>query len=312
MVTCPRRRVSAGLAVAAVLVATSVCAAGCTGQPDPDLTALPPPPAATTGVSPTPQPAVTTRLTDAARCTGAWTTPLVLRAQSADEVPYLSAISACTTDAGDETELINDSDVVWDIDTDPGGMQVTYAPADWQPSIFRASKAIGLGALLEPHSSVSVSAPPAATSWFADPAMTVLWTTQDTLISATDDEATDRVKNVLPELFSPNSERGKAWIVCGLAAYDAAKVTLRRSGGDGPDIEDVASLLKDAKDLGQSGLDCSKQIEAADEQDLAAINIESATLPRAEKVTADAHWESGVEDSLHEASTMVERLHLHL
>lgn len=254
----------------------------------------------------------TTITTPQAHCTGAWTTPLVLQAQSADEVPYLSQIFACTTQAGNETELINNTNIVWDIDTSPGGRAVRHTPADWKQAIFRSSVPPTHTAVMEPYSSVSVAALPAETSWYADPALTVLWRSQDTLIQATEDKATDQFKKVLPEVVSPTSKRGQAWVACGVAAYDLA-TSLKSSDQGSADTVDVSSLVTYAQQLGQSSDDCSNKIHAADEEDLLAGHVEGPTLSEAEAIASGDQWINQSRNSLRGAKLLegvLSRFHL--
>lgn len=152
---CRNNRVRSRLTVAVIVVAFPFSAGGCGfGRgPTPTSTVTPiitPPvttttapivtPPVTTMTAPIVTPPVTsmTIMTPQAYCTGVWTTPLALQAQSIDEIPYLSKIFACTTQAGDATELINTSDIVWEIDSSPGGAQSdTHRPTGSRPSFGR-------------------------------------------------------------------------------------------------------------------------------------------------------------------------------
>ncbi len=317
---CRNNRVRSRLTVAVIVVAFPFSAGGCGfGRgPTPTSTVTPiitPPvttttapivtPPVTTMTAPIVTPPVTsmTIMTPQAYCTGVWTTPLALQAQSIDEIPYLSKIFACTTQAGDATELINTSDIVWEIDSSPGGRAVRHAPADWKQAIFRSSVPAAYNAVMEPHSSISVAAPPASTSWYASPALTVLWKSQDTYIRATEDKATEQFKKVLPEVASPSSKRGQAWIVCGLAAYDLA-TSPKSSGDSSTDTSDVSSLVTFAQQLGQSSANCRDRIHAADAQDLLAGDVKAATLPEAKAIATGDQWINESRNSLRGAKLL--------
>jgi hypothetical protein len=292
-------------------VAVFVCLAACDGRSDPSPDPGPPSSTSVPGESSSPASAGTSIATDPSRCVGAWTQPLTVQAQFAAEVQYLSKMSACTTAAGDETGVINDTDIVWDIYTTQRGSAVVHASPSWKQSIFRASIPSGHFAVVEPGSSVSVHASPAETSWFADPALTGVWQSQAALIQAAEDEATEQVKGSLPELFSPQSQRGQAWVACGLAVYDAASATVERYN-EGLDAQGVPSLIEDAQGLGQSADDCREKLAAADEADVAERRIATPTLAEAERVASDAGWVARAEESFHGAAILRARLHFHL
>jgi hypothetical protein len=253
-------------------------------------------------------------MTDAANCTGPWTTPLAVTAQSADEVPYLSQVSACTTQAGTETALINQSDIVWALFTTSGGIPVVHSQATFQGAIFRASIPTGHIAVMEPGSSVSIGAAPADTSWYADVALTTMWRSESTLIDAGVEQATDQIKAVLPTVFAPTSERGRAWITCGLAVYDTADATMKQYQNvqDGLDSQDLSDLVKATQDLGQSNTECQEGLQAADEADLRAARIKAGTISVADEAAHEASFAATAREELHWASLLRSALRLHL
>jgi len=259
----------------------------------------------------TSSPSSTEVVTDPSKCAGEWTTPLAVAAQSADEVPYLSQISACTTQDQRATELINGSDIVWAVFTKPGGAQVIRSAPTLHQSIFRASIPSGHVAVMEPGSTVSIGAAPAATSWYADPVLTSMWRSQSTLVDAGVSRAADAIKSILPEVFAPESDRGKAWIACGLAVYDAADATVKRYG-DSLDAQGVPELIKQAQDLGQSARDCQEKLQAVDDADLRAHRISAPTLTTAEELAHGASWAAKAQEDFHGASILRAVSHFHL
>ncbi len=258
-------------------------------------------------------PSATEVSTDPARCDASkgWTQALSVRAQTADEVPYLSTISACTSDAATETLLYNDSDIVWDLKTDTTfPAKVQKSEPSWQRSLFLATIPSDHKAVMEPGSWVIISASPDVTNWFADPELTSVWQAQAAYVKATTDLATDQVKEALPDIFAKDSERGKAIISCGLFVYDGATTITDSTQGDLGD-DAVKSLVEDVQGLGQAGADCKERVALADEVDLRAGRIKAASLGVAEEGVHDASAAARITKTLSGASILRAVLKFH-
>ena len=297
----PEHRRGICRAVAPLLLTVALLLTACSG---PSGSSSP------TTASGTSSPPPTEVTTDASKCDGAWTTPLAVTAEVASEVPYLSQVSACTNQNQRETKLINNSDIVWAIYSNPGGADVTHTPPTQKQSIFRASVPSGHIPVMEPGSSVAIAASPSVTMWYADPVLTSVWRSESTLFDARVKNATDAIKDLLPDLFSPRSARCQAWITCGIAVYDAADATVTHYG-ENLDAKGLPQLVKDAQSLGQSEGSCQEKLQAVDETDLREARISAPTLPTARALADETSWAAKARKDFHGASILRAAIRLH-
>lgn len=296
-------------AVAAVTVALAT--AGCGGGSKPAVTTtqtVTTTKTATTTTTISPAPLIIATSED--QCTGGWTIPLTVQAQSLDEMQYLSKISACTTAARDRTLLINNTDIVWEIHTTQGGEAVEHSVPTFVQSIFRLSAQQGSTVAMEPNSSVSVAAAPSVVSWLANPRLTTVWTALSPMATATELQATGQFKIDLLEPLLPKSPRMEAFTACAKAVYAAADITLNEPAQEHSPSDIVLALAENASDLGQSAAECREKIALVDRDDATAGRIRNATLPEARELATSTGWFSKLKSTFYGAIRAGSRAHI--
>jgi hypothetical protein len=192
--------------------------------------------------------------------------PLLVQAETADEIPYLAQIAACTNDSLSETYLRNSSALVWRLVTTNGSVSTTPSEAGLAQAAFRG---IYPSAALEPGSWQVVYATPAVVRWYADPVASGLFAK----LQDAEKKTIDKAVAWSPKLFAKGS-RAQAFAKCAASAWSiAGKVNAIR------DAEDVATQLEQAMGIGKQGSSCFSALQAADAEDVRAQRIREPVLP---------------------------------
>jgi hypothetical protein len=160
-------------------------------------------------------------------------------AEKLDELPYIDTVTACTNQLESATLLTNGGEIVWTIESNPPGASVRQLDAGSLEfdSFAKISNEVWRYALLFPHSSALVSAPPTTVSWYIQGGLTASWIVHHRFAET----VRDSTKEVAVDIFSRSSVGRGAVVRCAIGAYELAGTNLERLSGD----DSFARLLED-------------------------------------------------------------------
>lgn len=240
--------------LAGLLALLVLATAGCADDPEPGPVATgtyswpPPPPPPSTPPPP---------------CTAAYPTPMEVRIERVEEIPYRDQIKACEGLLGGSVMLVNDSDAAWTLETTEGPAKVDQETLDGKTVLFReAAEQVHPNAVMAPGSTVVVHAAPRRVHWYLSPGLSALWLAQEQLMETIEDVAVDQPTDAL----SRRSARRGALFACGVLAYKVA-----RFDGSGLREGDPAKALLEGLGVAATGTECAQRWRQADDVALRAF-----------------------------------------